>query len=748
MTNNWNVGMKRYLFALCAVMCAGVVNAQPLDDVSLEFQSQGVVATIRLTGPVQYLRHFPESHGKTLEIYYDRVKDATSNEAWVDNEERKSPPTSLIPGFKVTTRDQQTSPKLVIEFTREAEFSVEPGKDKRSLLVTIRPDKRVVSNEPLPFLPTVKSLAKPAANAAQTPEQTSVAETNAQAYALMVQGRDALAAKKNEEAIDALNKLLLLPPNDYTQDGQEWIGVARDRAGQDAKAKVEYDLYLRIYPDGPGAARVAQRMAGLSRDVAKPMSDNSDKKKQPATMMAFGSISSHYYYSRSKMDATSIFNGGSSTTSMSLTDQSMLITSVDASERYRTESYDSRLVFRDVKTSNFLSGQPSRNQLNSAYGEIKGRTSNYLVRVGRQSPTGAGVMGRFDGLAGSYGDSQDMRVNAAGGSLVDYSQGPKPKFFGASVDSGKISLYGINQTLEGIQDRRAVGGEFRYFDDKRNAFGLLDYDTYFKAVNAAQIMGMSKGISGLSENATLSLMFDHRKTPSLSIRNALNGATTSSISDLQQTMSASSLRQLALDRTALSNMGQIGITVPMRDKWQVGGDFRLTNTTGLPGSGQTLILPTDPNTGLPDAGTGTLSSQCTGMQTKQGCIDSQAGRGLERSVSGQIIGSGLYKQGDIWSGSLTLSSSSSVNGHALFLYNHTQINNAWMMDTTMQLSTYKDQFGGKTTQFMPMLRGSYRFRERFNFDADCGYQNVKYEGPNMINKTTRLFMSSGLRWDF
>ena len=102
--------------------------AQPLDDVSLEFQSQGVVATIHLTGPVQYLRHFPESHGKTLEIYYDRVKDATSNEAWVDNEERKSPPSSLIPGFTVTTRDQPTKPKLVIEFTREAEFSVAAGK--------------------------------------------------------------------------------------------------------------------------------------------------------------------------------------------------------------------------------------------------------------------------------------------------------------------------------------------------------------------------------------------------------------------------------------------------------------------------------------------------------------------------------------------------------------------------------------------------------------------------------------------
>ena len=57
----------------CCVAIPAIASAQPLDDVSLEYQSQGVVATIHLTGPVQYLRHFPESHGKTLEIYYDRV---------------------------------------------------------------------------------------------------------------------------------------------------------------------------------------------------------------------------------------------------------------------------------------------------------------------------------------------------------------------------------------------------------------------------------------------------------------------------------------------------------------------------------------------------------------------------------------------------------------------------------------------------------------------------------------------------
>ena len=167
------------------------------------------------------------------------------------------------------------------------------------------------------------------------------------------------------------------------------------------------------------------------------------------------------------------------------------------------------------------------------------------------------------------------------------------------MDKGAFSFYGINQTVEGTLDRRAVGTEFRYFDDKKNAFGLLDYDTYFKAVNAAQFMGMSKLTDfTLLPNATLSFMVDHRKTPSLSIRNALNGATTSSINVLQQTMSASSLRDLALARTATSNMGQVGITVPFREKWQVGGDFRLTNTTGLPASG-TPVIPTSTTTHTP-----------------------------------------------------------------------------------------------------------------------------------------------------
>ena len=715
--------------------------AQPLEEVSLAYQRQGIVATIHLSGRIQYLRHFPQNRGKTLVIFYQRVPDASSNEPWLDNDVRKSPPSSLIPGFTVTTRDQSTQPKLVIQFAREAEFSVSAGKDNRSLLIIIRPEKVSTKKVPLPFLPTVKPEVKAPAGATLKPQEALAVRIRQQAHDLMVQAHDALAARNNDAAVEALNKLLLLPPNDYTQDAQEWIGVARERAGEPDKAKVEYDLYLKLYPGSAGAARVAQRLNGLSGLGAegKPAAFG-EGKVRPPTVTTFGSIASHYYYGRSKISTSSTFNGVTTTDSISMTDQSMLITSVDASERYADENRDSRLVFRDIATANFIAGQHSQNLLTAAYGEVKGRTSNYLLRLGRQSATGGGVLGRFDGLAASYGDPQQLRVNAVGGLLVDYLQGPKPRFAGMSVDMGALSLYGITQTVEGIQDRRAVGAEYRYADEGKSAYGLLDYDTWFKAVNAVQLTGTTNNVAMLPDKSMVSFMLDHRKTPSLSIRNALIGATTSSVSDLLQTMTLSSLRDLALARTAISNTGQVSVTVPVRNNWQVGGDFRVTNTTGLGTSGQTLNPAIDPITGLP--------IECTGTPTIQGCIPAQPGRGLERSATGRVTGSGLYTQGDIWSAGLTLSTSSSVNGRSLFLYNHTQTGFGLMIDTTLQTSYYKDQFDGKMTQIMPMVRGSYRFRESFTFDADGGYQRVDYSGPQTSSKTSRYFCSLGLRWDF
>ena len=729
--------VKRFLLALFIVAWAswGVAIAQPLEDVSIEFQDKGVVATIRLSGPVQYLRHFPESHGKTLEIYYDRVLDATSNETWVDNEVRYSPPSGLIPSFSVTTRnqeikcdqlaprdqltpcDQLTKPKLVVEFSREAEYSVAPGKDNRSFLITIRPEKRPVSTGPLPLLPTIRPEPAPAPEGTLTAEAANIAKTNQQARALMVQGRDALEAKNNEAAVDAFNKLLLLPPNDYTQDGQEWVGAARERAGQIEKARIEYELYLRLYPEGEGAARVAQRLAGLpGKGAGQAAGAAAEGKKKAERWMTFGNISSRYYHGHSNIDSFYTFNNVPTTSSSSLTDQSMLVTSIDVSERYVSDEYDGRLVFRDTYTKNYLADQYSQNRMTAAYGEIKNRTKDYMLRLGRQSSMGGGVLGRFTGLSGSYGIGQDMHVNGVAGAMRDFSQGSKPVFAGISVDKGPLSIYAIGQRVESTTDRNAVGTEFRYFESNKTAFALLDYDIYFKALNAAQFMGTVGALGG-----TVNFMVDHRKTPSLSIRNALNGASTSSVDALLQSMSASSLRELALARTATSNMGQVGITVPLREKWQVGGDVRLTNTTGLQASGATAL---------------------------ESVLAATPSRGTEKSVTGQVIGSGLLTEGDIWSGSVTFNTSSAVNGRSYYFYNHTQFRNGWAMDPSLQVYRSKDQFGSYTRRNSPMLRGAYRLKEQLYVDVDGGFEFTKVTGAQQITKTKRYFYSAGLRLDF
>ncbi|HAF44015.1 MAG TPA: hypothetical protein DCK83_03510 [Gallionellaceae bacterium] len=702
--------------------------AQPLEDMRLEFQDSGVVATILLTGPVQYQSHFPASHGDTLEIFYERVKGPAGDEKWADNEVLKSPPSGLIPSFTVTTRDQNVKPKLVVQFSREAEYSVSMGKDNRSLLITIKPEKRPVLSATLTALPVIKPEVAVAAGA--TAMQVQMAEVNTQARALMVKGREALVAKNNEVAVDNFNKLLLLPPNDYTQDGQEWVGVARQRAGQLDKAKVEYDLYLRLYPNGEGASRVAQRLNTLGDrpDDPKPtIVQTKERKKQAARWLYFGGVSSHYYYGSSKTDSTFVLNNTSTTTSQSSVDQSMLISTVNASQRYLSEEFDGRLVFSDVNMLNFVDNQPSQNRLNVAYGEIKGRTSDYLVRVGRQSSMGSGVQSRFDGIAGGYGDSRSFRVNAVAGRVADYSDSSKPRFAGLSVESGMMSFYGINQTVDGVQDRRALGTEFRYYQEKQTVYALLDYDAYFKAVNTAQIMG-SNSMPGYN----LNYMIDHRKP--LSIRNALNGAGTSSVSTMLQAVSPTGLRQLALARTSISNLGQVGVSVPVRKNWQAIGTLRVSNTTGVSG-----IDPTG------------LSGYDAASPTSAALVGSTTalpGRGLEKGLTGQVIGSNLLREGDTWSASLSFSNGSAVKGNSLFFYNHTQFNSGWTMDSSLQFSNHTDQNGGTSKRTAPMVRGSYRIRDELYVDGDFGLEFANYSGPTQSDKTTRTTYSLGMRWDF
>jgi tetratricopeptide (TPR) repeat protein len=699
------------------------VIAAPLEDISLTAETGRVVAMIKLSSPVSNVRYTPAKKGATLSILLDKLPSGLTIDEWQDNEVLTSPPSSLIPSFTVRTNLKNIQPKLIIEFSREAEYTVNMGRDARSIVIGIKIDREVPRFDgSLPLLPDVAPLA---ANAT---------EIDKKAAAFMLSGRNSLAVGDNFAAIDAFNKLLLLPPNNYTQDGQEWVGVARERAGQLDKAKLELELYLKLYNNPEDAKRIKLRLASLGSKPPKSASvtaESAKGKKAFSQTLSYGSLSMHYYHGASKIDtvdSATPFSNALSQSSFSAVDQSALLTTVVATQRYISETYDNRLVFQDTAYTNFLPDQEGKNRLGAAYFELKNKISDYSIRLGRQSSNGAGVLGRFDGVTAGAGITPSIRVNAVAGQLSDISLGPKPVFFGTSVDMGTVTLYAISQKADGMVERQAVGTEMRYFDPSKSAFLLLDYDTLFSELNVA----MLQSTYSATPERIYSLFIDHRRTPYLTTRNALYGALTTSLTDLLLFMTEEQIRVLAGARTGTSNMAQLGLTQQVSSNWQVGGDVRVSRFAAMPASGTPIDIFADPNAPPPI----------------EGYLPEQASSGNDWAISQQLTGSNLYSTRDITVFNLSLMTSPTYKGQSFYIYSRGNFTDKWSMDLSLQLYRQKFESGMLMTRIMPMLRTAYQIRKSVSLDMDTGYEVTRTEMGTQTTDGKRQFFSLGFRWDF
>lgn len=715
---------KRVFFILIFLywFISPFVIAAPLEDISLLAESDRVLATIKLSSPVSNVRYTPAIKGTTLSILLDKVPSGLSVEEWRDNEVLTSPPSNLIPSFTVKTNLKNIQPKLIVDFSREAAYTVQMGRDGRSIVVAIKIDRapqRFDGN--LPFLPEVEVLP---ANAN---------EVDKKAAGFMLQARNSLSVGDSFAAIDALNKLLLLPPNSYTQDGQEWVGVARERAGQLDKAKVELELYLKLYNNPEDVKRIKLRLASLGSKLptAPALVSGASEIKKFSQTLTYGSISMHYYRGASKtdtVDTAAVLGSAASQSSFSAVDQSALLTSLVATERFITEKYDNRIVFQDTAYTNYLPGQTGRNRVGAAYIEVKNKLSDYSVRLGRQSSSGGGVLGRFDGAAAGYGLTSSIRVNAVAGQLSDYGLLSAPRFYGASIDMGSVSIYAITQTVDEVVERKAVGSEMRYFDSNKSAFISLDYDTIFSALNVA----MMQGSYTPNPERTYNLFIDHRRTPFLSIRNALYGSLTTNLSDLLALMTEEELRALAADRTGTSNMVQLGLTQQLSTKWQIGGDVRVSRYEDMPDSGTPVDPFADPNAPPPVVG----------------FLSATPSNGNDWAISSQLIGNSLFSTRDVTVFSLSLMGSSLYRGQSLYIYSRGNISDKWSLDASIQYYRQTYESGMLSTRVMPAIRTSYQIRQSINLDFDAGYEVSHTELDSQLTDGQRQFFSLGFRWDF
>lgn len=812
------VRLKLVVVWLATLLIANPASANVIDAIEIGRVGDQAQITIRFATEIQYLRHGPDDEGKFLRVFFRVTKPGfTENELM--QETLRSPPSDLIPRFSVAYPELVNG--MLITFARKTQFTVKPGGDSRSILILVplsaeqkaraAAAEKAATVTPAPAAPVPGPVPKPAApssvdqvkpkargeengaarrpdspvppqapttapaEAAATPvpNQTPDAEKPAAppvlaqekvdelARTFLAEAREAIDKGDYPRAINRLNRILGLPANEQTEGAQALMGEAREKNGELAKARAEYNLFLKLYPNGAEAPRIRQRLAGLPAESARrPMRAARDDK--PAEWQVYGSLSSYFFTGRSQQDSGAFKR-----------DQEALVSSFSLNARLRDAVTDTRFVFRDTDSRNFLNTQRNYNRVYSAYAERTDREVGYVFRVGRQNPTGSGVLERFDGVSGGYNLGADWRINAVAGNAVEFKSAGfggfnipvDKKFYGGSLEllpqlsRPGINLYAIEQTQSGFLNRRALGSEVRYFDGQFSAFGSLDYDILYKGINIAALQG--NYLDRWGNNYFIS--YDYRNSPSYSLSNALlstsaTGITT--VTDLVNAFGLSQARTLVVDSTPATTSFGTGVTIPIGERWQFGVDYRMSSTTGtntvLPlnqvckSLGFNALDPNDPICVGGPLGDTPISQLCSADSydpNNNTCRAGQNAQGRLNTYTVQAIGTNLFVTNGVGVASASFSNGSDLSAQNYGLNYIFPFTENWRLESNLRYSSFKSGNGNTQTNLSPSLKLAHQWRASVFLEGEVGFSDQKSTGSNQ-GQNRREYLYLGLRWDY
>jgi hypothetical protein len=242
---------------------------------------------------------------------------------------------------------------------------------------------------------------------------------------------------------------------------------------------------------------------------------------------------------------------------------------------------------------------------------------------------------------------------------------------------------------------------------------------------------LATGTLTLDTGTTFNAMVNYNKL--VSERNALMGATSTSVSDLLTSISEEQLKALAIDRTMSSAFGQLGVTQNITQNWQVGLDLRMARLSGLPQTGVAVDCLTSPG-------------QC--ISVPQGYIAAIPDSGTEYTGTLQLVGRNLFLDADITSFGASYIRSDLINSSSsLFIYNHSAYDRELSFDTSLRYYQQDYTAGGTVNGAMPTLRVMYQAMTKLSFDMDLGYEISNNSGIYQTVVTNRQFGSFGFRWD-
>lgn len=593
-----------------------------------------------------------------------------------------------------------------------------------------------------------------------TEQQLSAAKAEADAEA-------ALKAGENDRAIQILTRALTLPENEHSARAQELLGLTRERKGQAAHAQAEYEEYLRRYPTGEAADRVRQRLAALLNPGSQ-----TGPELRPATGRgglatasnawrwgARGSFSQFYFRDQSTskfLDATRVDPTAEVDNSVNL---NQLLTNADisltgGSDRNQLLLRAAGSYTRDFRppslhTDPFTGIQTSRRNhvksISALYFDFSDSTLNISGRIGRQTRNGSGILGRFDGGLLGWQARPKVRLNVAAGFPVSSSRITHIQndrfFYGVSADIGskndklQTTFYWFDQRSHGLIDRRSVGNEMRYLNNRFNAYTILDYDVHFKKVN----LGLVTLNYSLKDQSSVSFTADYRQSPLLTTTSALNGIFAQTLpggitkirtlADLRASLSDSQIYQLAKDNTQVTKSVTVSYSRPISTKLQGNFDFTMTNTGGYYGSTRVIPAANPP------------------LNPMQPAI------GREFYYGAQLVGSGMIFSNDIYILSGRYANNERSRTYTADINARIPVTNKFRLSPRARYGYRDDKLTASTfRQFQPTLRINYYPIRQSEIEIEIGgnfsRQHQISAGINSVNTERGIVLSAGYRLDF
>ncbi len=538
--------------------------------------------------------------------------------------------------------------------------------------------------------------------------------------ALAAEANDALVSQSYERAIQIYSRLLEDPGYEDAQGARERLGVARERNGQVAQARLEYETYLDEFPDGPDAERVRQRLAGLlaARDPERPRAE-----AIVASASAWdysGGIAQYYRRDLYEPLAT-----------LPETEQAALLTSLDLVVRRRGERFDMNTRIDAAYRYNLLDATPfdpaDQLYLTNAYVDLVDHEHDWSARLGRQSMHTSGVLGRFDGAHAEYQWRPAVGFDLTIGRPVDYPRHAVDnhrEFAAFSADLDKlvkqwdVSFFGMMQTVDGIADRQAVGIETRHSGTAWSVVGLVDADLSYGVLNSALVNANWRPTPKLTFYGRMNF----GAAPYLTTHNALIGQTDVSIEEMLQTYDEAQIRRIARERTAQERDAALGFTRPVLDRFELNVDLMFSAYDATVASAGVEALP------------------ASGPQT---------------FFQATLVGSSFIKSGDTTIFSLRHQDTRAAESDTFVFDVRLPTTRRLRLNPRIALTDRTSAEGEQQWIVAPELRFTVRWANHHRLDIDLGAQlsDKKLPAPDPlletpISRSSAYFAEIGYWWEF